>query len=53
MQREYDLLKISNAPEKWTSVDPLALASALEKSLWPTMELVYSRRGGQWIVDGG
>ena len=49
MQREYELLKMSNAP-KWTSIDPCI---GIGKNSLAHYELAYSRRSGQWIVDGG
>ena len=49
MQREYELLKMSNAP-KWTSIDPCI---GIGKNALAHYELAYSRRSGQWIVDGG
>ena len=47
MQREYELLKMSNAP-KWTSIDPCI---GIGKNSLAHYELAYSRRSGQWIVD--
>ena len=49
MQREYELLKMSNAP-KWTSIDPCI---GIGKNSLAHYELAYSRRSGQWIVDRG
>ena len=50
MQREYELLKMSDAP-KWTSIDPLH--RHWKKNSLAHYELAYSRRSGQWIVDSG
>ena len=50
LQREYELLKMSDAP-KWTSIDPLH--RHWKKNSLAHYELAYSRRSGQWIVDSG